>query len=86
MSLRRELVKLASGEVGNVTEPADRFGISRETAYMWLGRFQAQGVAGLANCSRRPHASPRRLAAKVLSQWERGFLRAVPLCQNGNRD
>lgn len=40
------------------------FGISRPTAYKWLKRFRAQGVAGLRNRSRRPRRCSRSLAAK----------------------
>lgn len=65
MSLRREFVELASGEGRNVTQLAARFGISRKTAYKWLERFQSQGVEGLADRSRRPHASPRRTRAQI---------------------
>ena len=42
----------------SVTELADRFAISRKTAYKWLDRHEADGAAGLADRSRRPHACP----------------------------
>lgn len=38
-------------------------GISRPTAYKWMRRFRAEGVAGLADRSSRPHRSPRRTEA-----------------------
>jgi len=35
-------------------------GISRDRAYVWWRRYQAEGVAGLADRSSRPHRSPAR--------------------------
>jgi putative transposase len=35
-----------------------RFGIAPKTGYKWLARYAAEGPAGLAERSRRPHASP----------------------------
>ena len=42
----------------SVTELADRFGVSRKTAYKWIERHEANGAAGLGDRSRRPHACP----------------------------
>jgi transposase InsO family protein len=46
-------------------------GISRDRAYVWWRRFQAEGLGGLEDRSSRPHHSPtqvkRRLERKVLS-------------------
>jgi transposase InsO family protein len=39
--------------------------ISRKTAYKWLKRYQAAGLEGLKDRSRRPQASPRRTAPEV---------------------
>src|SRR5262245_52383796 len=36
-----------------------RFGISRKTAYKWLGRYEGDGGLGLAARSSRPHVSPQ---------------------------
>lgn len=41
------------------------FGISRPTGYLWLRRYREQGLAGMAEQSRRPHASPRRTATEL---------------------
>jgi transposase InsO family protein len=35
-----------------------RFGISRQTGYKWLARYEAQGPVGLVDRSSRPHRSP----------------------------
>jgi transposase len=40
-------------------------GASRQSLYSWLRRYEAEGLAGLGNRSRRPHRSPHRLAAEV---------------------
>ena len=41
-------------------EVATQLGISRQTVYKWVRRFRAEGLAGLADRSSRPHRSPRR--------------------------
>jgi transposase InsO family protein len=42
-----------------MTALCDSYGISRETGYTWLARFDREGPAGLVDRSRRPHHSPR---------------------------
>ncbi len=42
----------------SVTELAERFGISRTTAYKWINRFKQHGRAGFHEHSRRPHSCP----------------------------
>lgn len=37
-----------------------RFGISRPTGYLWLKRYEKEGLTGLNDRSRRPHHSPNR--------------------------
>lgn len=62
---RREFVRLArSGEVG-VAALCRRFGISRQTGFTLLRRHQEGGDAALADRSRRPHDSPRRVPAEI---------------------
>lgn len=55
-----------------VQEPLSRlcaeFGISRPTGYLWLKRYREQGVAGIAERSRRPFHSPRRTAVELEAQ------------------
>jgi transposase len=61
---RRELVRqLAHGE--RLRRVAEQFGISARTARKWWGRFRAEGAAGLADRSSRPHRSPRQTAPAV---------------------
>jgi transposase InsO family protein len=41
-----------------VTELAERFSISRKTAYKWIDRFEEHGQNGFHEQSRRPHGCP----------------------------
>jgi len=54
MSLRWELVELASQRGVNFSELCRRFQISRNNGYKWVKRYQQQGVEGLADRSHRP--------------------------------
>jgi transposase InsO family protein len=44
---------------------AERFQVSHVTAARWAARYRAQGRAGMADLSSRPHASPRRTPART---------------------
>jgi transposase InsO family protein len=46
-------------------EVADQLGCSRATAYKWLRRFAAEGLAGLADRSSRPRRCPHRTPADI---------------------
>src|SRR5688500_15261261 len=48
-----------------VAHAAKAMGISRHCAYRWVRRWRAEGVAGLADRSSRPHHSPARPPAAV---------------------
>nr|WP_205669166.1 helix-turn-helix domain-containing protein [Amycolatopsis suaedae] len=48
-----------------ITEVAVRFGTSRQSLDTWRRRFKADGMAGLADRSRRPHTSPTKVSAEV---------------------
>ena len=69
--LRAEFVALAQPAGANRRALCQRFGISAPTGYKWLRRYAAEGPAGLADRSRRPHHSPARtvpaLEAAVLA-------------------
>jgi transposase-like protein len=58
MSLKEEFVALARQPGSNKRELCRRFGISPETGYKWLRRYEAQGWQGLQEKSRRPITSP----------------------------
>ena len=44
-------------------QAAEALGVSRATAYKWLGRYHAHGPAGLADRSSRPRRCPHALPA-----------------------
>lgn len=69
---RIEFVVAAHRREKSLTELCAEFEISRPTGYQWLKRYEANGIRGVVEKSRRPHASPRRTAA----EWEE---RAVEL-------
>jgi putative transposase len=58
MSLKIEFVEKASRKGANMAAICREFGVSRETGYKWLRRFEKQGPEGLSELSRRPKASP----------------------------
>ena len=55
-----------------LTELANRFGLSRQTAYKWIDRDEAGGPPALVDQSRRPrscpHATPEDLVTAVLEE------------------
>lgn len=65
MSLRLEMVSLASRDGANKAEIFRRFGCSRKTGYKWLKQFREFGAAGLLDRSRKPRSSPNRTKDKV---------------------
>jgi transposase InsO family protein len=48
-----------------VTEVAQRYGVSRQAVDVWLGKYQKEGLAGLADHSHRPRFQPRQLDAGI---------------------
>jgi transposase InsO family protein len=42
----------------SMTELCERYGVSRKTGYKWIGFYDQEGPAGLADHSRRPRQSP----------------------------
>ncbi len=58
MDQRREFVRLARQEGANRRELCRRFGISAQTGYKWLARWEVGGDAALIDRSRRPQRSP----------------------------
>lgn len=63
---RMKFVVAASRKERSLTELCAEFDISRPTAYSWRKRYQAEGIAGMQEESRRPHHSPGRTAM----EWE----------------
>ncbi|WP_063820467.1 IS481 family transposase [Nocardia aobensis] len=48
-----------------IGEVAVRYGTTRQSLDTWRRRLKAEGMAGLADRSRRPHSSPSRVSAEV---------------------
>ena len=65
MERKKEFVRLALLEGANRRELCRRFEISPTLGYRLLGRYLAEGDAGLVERSRRPVTSPRRTAPDV---------------------
>lgn len=65
MSQKEEFVRLALAPGANVSALCRRFGIGRTCGHKLLSRYRMEGVAGLAEQSRRPQSSPARSAPEV---------------------
>jgi len=65
MHQRHLFIDAYQTELYSVSELAERYGISRKTAYKWINRFEAAGSAGLADRRRTPVQSPHRLPAEI---------------------
>jgi transposase-like protein len=63
--LRLEVLREASQSGETVTAVCRRFGISRETYYVYLRRFRAEGIEGLEPRSTVPVRQPQRMAPEV---------------------
>lgn len=50
----------------SMRELCTRYDVSRKTGYKWISRYEAQGPAGLADRSRRPHHSPGATEPEVV--------------------
>ncbi len=59
----RAVLEVAAGVP--VTEVAERFGVSRQSVHAWVRRYEAGGLAGLADRSRRPKSSPAQVSAQM---------------------
>ena len=62
---------------------AEQLGVSRPTVSKWIGRYRAEGWAGLEDRSSRPHTTPNRIdptvEAQILALREREHRGAVYL-------
>ena len=66
MDIREQFVLRARAPGSNVAELCRQQGISRKTGYKWLSRYDARGVEGLHDMSRRPHRLTTTSAEHVL--------------------
>jgi transposase InsO family protein len=60
------VVRASRGE--NLSALCAEFEISRPTGYLWVNRYEQDGVAGVEEHSRRPHLSPQRTAVEIEQQ------------------
>src|SRR5262249_52667708 len=66
MEQRLEFVREYETELFTMTELAAQYGISRKTGYKWVTEYEARGVVGLCDRSRRPHHSPQAMAPELV--------------------
>jgi transposase InsO family protein len=52
----------------SITELAERFSISRKTAYKWINRYKEHGQAGLEERSRRPNSCPWQTPSDIADE------------------
>lgn len=68
IELRRQMVRVAQAD--GVSQAARQFGTSRQTVRKWKGRYEAEGVRGLADRSRArkriAHKTPESTARRLL--------------------
>ena len=62
MSLREEFISLARQPSANVRSLCRNYGISPQTGYKWLRRFEQEGEMGLKEKSRKPPPPPAQTA------------------------
>jgi len=65
---RLSIIRDAEEVTGNVSQTCRYFGISRQTFYARLRRYQEQGLEGLRDRSSRPHVSPNATSAEVVGK------------------
>lgn len=63
----------------SVAAAADAAGVSRRTAFKWLARFDAEGLAGLQDRSSRPHRIPKACSAGEIARFEQRRRQRAPL-------
>jgi len=69
MDMRRELARLVLEDGVSVSIAARTFGVSRVTAHLWVSRAREQGLALLAEKSKRPHSSPASVEAGPVDEF-----------------
>jgi putative transposase len=87
MDQRTEFVLRALKGTEKFGDLCGEYGISRKTGYKWKERFVSDGLGGIGDRSRRPHASPEEIGETMVCeivklrqahpQWGARKLRAV---------
>ena len=65
---RLAVIRHAQEVTGNVAKTCRYYGITRQSYYTWLRRFQEQGLEGLRERSRGPHTSPNATRSEVVGK------------------
>jgi transposase InsO family protein len=65
---RLAIIRHAEEVTGNVAQTCRYYGISRQTFYAWLRRYEEKGLEGLRDRSSRPHVSPNATSAEVVGK------------------
>ena len=68
MDARRRLASLVLESGWSVAAAARESGVSRQTAHAWVARARAEGLAEMAELSRRPRSSPRETPPGVVER------------------
>lgn len=66
MRQREQFIIDNSTGLYSVQELAQRYGISRKTAYKWINRYQSEGLAGLGDRSRAPKHCPHQTDEQII--------------------
>ena len=53
----------------SISQVAQKVGVSRQTLHSWLARYEAEGLEGLKDRSRRPVSCPHQMPAAVEATW-----------------
>jgi transposase InsO family protein len=62
---RYEAVRAVIADGETVTDVVARFAVSRKTVHVWLAKYEAGGLAGLADGAHRPRSCPHQMPAAV---------------------
>lgn len=62
---RLAVIRHAEEVTGNVAQTCRYYGISRQTFYVWLRRYEEKGPEGLRDRSSRPHVSPSAMSTRL---------------------
>lgn len=62
---RHEAVMAVLRDGQTVVEVAERFGVARQSVHRWIRRFEAGGLAGLADRSHRPISCPHQMPVEI---------------------
>ncbi len=65
---RLAIIRHAQEVTGNVALTCRYYGISRQVFYTWMRRYQAEGLAGLRDRSRRPLHCPNEIPSEVVAK------------------